>query len=57
MILDYDIPLNQKDFNLVNDYQMTNATLETPIAQQQVQPINKAEPVMTGGDSLNRNRK
>lgn len=52
MKIDYDVPAEQKDLNLVTDYQMVNSNA-MPEAPTTVATPNNLQKVGTGGEALN----
>jgi hypothetical protein len=55
MKIDYDVPTEQKDLNLVTDYQMvnSNAMLPPESTNTSVPTPNNLQKVGTGGEALN----
>lgn len=55
-MIDYDIPAEQKDLSLVQDYQNTNANLNiTPEQMAQQNNNNIIQPLQTGGMRMENN--
>lgn len=57
MKIDYDVPTEQKDLNLVTDYQMVNSNAMIPPTNTTVPTPNNLQKVGTGGDALNANKR
>lgn len=54
MKIDYDVPTEQKDLNLVTDYQMVNSNaMLPPESTMTVSTPNNLQKVGTGGEALN----
>lgn len=57
MKIDYDVPTEQKDLNLVTDYQMVNSNAmlppESTNTMSTVTTPNNLQKVGTGGEALN----
>lgn len=56
MKIDYDVPTEQKDLDLVTDYQMVNSNAMMPPTNTAAPTPNSLQKVGTGGDALNANK-
>lgn len=52
MKIDYDVPTEQKDLNLVTDYQTVNSNAMIPPTNTTVSTPNNLQNVGTGGEKL-----
>ena len=53
MKIDYDVPVESKDLDLVTDYQMVNSNAMMPPTNTTVPTPNNLQKVGTGGEALN----
>lgn len=56
MKIDYDVPLESKDLDLVTDYQIVNSNAMMTPTNTTVSTPNNLQKVGTGGDALNANK-